>query len=114
MQQTNNLFRVLKPKPQWITTIGKPILDGGPCRRIRAYNFSSYTSEFANKKNKTQVADHRQGKFKPSQNKKPIWKQGDPKEKRKFDISKIKCFNCNQYGHFAKVCLNKKDQQICA
>ena len=67
MQQTNNLFRVLKPKPQWITTIGKPILDGGPCRRIRAYNFSSYTSEFANKKNKTQVTDHRQGKFKPSQ-----------------------------------------------
>ena len=63
-----------------------------------------------NKKNKTQVTDHRQGKFKPYQNKKPIWKQGDPKGRRKFDISKIKCFNGNQYGLFAKDSPNKKDQ----
>ena len=63
-----------------------------------------------NKKNVTQLTDHGQGKFKSNQNKKPIWKQGDPKGKRKFDISKTRCFNCNRYGHFAKDCSNKKDQ----
>ena len=35
-----------------------------------------------------------QGTYKPIQNRKPIWKQGG---KRKFDISKVKCFNLNQY-----------------
>ena len=36
-----------------------------------------------------------QGKFIPNQNTKPIWKQGNENEKKQFDISKVKCFNCN-------------------
>ena len=27
-----------------------------------------------------------------------------------FYISNVNCFNCNQYGHFAEYCPNKKDQ----
>ena len=48
--------------------------------------------------------------FKPNQNRKPTWKQGDPKGKKQFEISKAKCFSCNQYGHFARDFPNKKDQ----
>jgi Zinc knuckle len=29
---------------------------------------------------------------------------GDERKPRKFDISKVKCYNCNDYGHFAKEC----------
>ena len=53
-----------------------------------------------------------QGKFKPNRNRKPIWKQSHQKEKKQFDISKVKCSNCNQYGHFARDCRNKKDQAM--
>ena len=53
-----------------------------------------------------------QRKFKPYQNRKPIWKQGKQKEKYHFDISKVKCFNCNPYGHFARDRPTKKIKQI--
>ena len=52
----------------------------------------------------------RQDKFKPNQNRKPIWKQGNQKGKKKVDILKGKCFDCTQYGLFAEDCSNKKDQ----
>ncbi|PNX73884.1 F-box protein [Trifolium pratense] len=33
------------------------------------------------------------------------------KKKRDFDKSKVKCYNCEKYGHFAEECWSKKDQQ---
>ena len=32
-------------------------------------------------------------------------KEEGVRAKGKFDISKVKCYNCNQLGHFAKDCL---------
>ena len=37
----------LRTQTQWIRTIGKPIMEGGPCRWLRAYKFSKYTNECA-------------------------------------------------------------------
>jgi ribosomal protein L15 len=29
---------------------------------------------------------------------------GNERKSQNFDISKVKCYNCNEYGHFAKDC----------
>ena len=43
-------------------------------------------------------------KLKNQQKEKP-WGKGDPKGKGHLDMSKIKCFNCGEYEHFAHDCL---------
>lgn len=32
-----------------------------------------------------------------------------PKSKKKRDVSKVKCFNCSQFGHYARNCTNDQD-----
>ena len=46
-------------------------------------------------------------------------KEGDKKKKGKGeqqqrDISKVKCFACHKFGHYAVVCPNRKKKQVAA
>ena len=70
-----------------------------------------YSAEFghkaANCPNKKRYQNKGQ-KAKTQQKKKQNGK-GDSKGKGHLDMSKIKCFNCGEYGHFAHDCLKARN-----
>ena len=44
-----------------------------------------------------------------NQQKKKQWSKGDSKGKGHIDMSKIKCYNCREFGHFARDCPKARD-----
>jgi hypothetical protein len=71
-------------------------------------------SSHGGKKRKDRLRFVNERRSKPEHNKRPAKKGGQQKKHfKKRNLSKIKCFQCNKLGHFARTCTEGGDKVTC-
>ena len=66
--------------------------------------FGHKSADCPNKK-----SNQNRGQKPKNQQKKKQWSRGDSKSKGHIDMSKIKCYNCGEFGHLARNCPKARD-----
>ena len=70
-----------------------------------------YCGEFGHKAANcpNKKSNQNKGQKPKNQQKKKQWGKGDSKGKGHIDMSKMKCYNCREFGHFARDCPKARD-----
>ena len=114
-QVLEDKYQAMKHAKSWEEEEDDYALFASPSNKIkpkRAFKgHCGYCGEFGHKAANcpNKKSNQNKGQKSKTQQKKKQHGKGDSKSKGHLDTSKIKCFNCGEYGHFAHDCLKACD-----